>query len=194
MQGKRTFLKSLAGLGALPLAASAGSNLRTQSGPRFPNFVLQTQTGKPVRFYDDCIKGKVVVLSMMYVNCGGVCPPNTANLMTVQEELGERVGRDVFIYSLTLQPLIDRPEDLMAYAKRYRIDSPGWTFLTGKPAEMEVLRKRLGFFDSDPELDRDVSRHSGVLRIGNERIDRWLMMPAQSNARQIAYEIRNLPV
>jgi protein SCO1/2 len=102
------------------------------------------------------------------------------------------VGKDVFIYSLTLQPHIDRPEDLKAYAERYKT-GPGWTFLTGKPAEMEILRKKLGFFDTDPVLDRDISRHSGVLRIGNERIDRWLMMPALAKARQIVYEINNLP-
>lgn len=192
MQSKRTFLKSVAALGAIPLGAAAAPNQQAQAAGRFPNFMLRTQAGKPVQFYDDCIKGKLVVLSMMYTNCAGICPPNTANLKAVREELGNRVGRDIFIYSLTLQPQIDRPQDLMAYARRYQIEGPGWTFLTGKPDEMEILRKKLGFFDSDPELDRDITRHSGVLRIGSERKDRWLMMPALTKANQIAYEVRNL--
>lgn len=196
MLNKRTFLKSLAGLGlaqlAMPGSAVPGASSAAAEPGRFPNLLLSTQDGKTVRFYDDCIKDKLVVLSMMYTSCSNICPPNTANLKAVQDELGARVGKDVFIYSLTLQPHIDRPEDLKAYAERYRT-GPGWTFLTGKPAEMEILRKKLGFFDTDPVLDRDISRHSGVLRIGNERIDRWLMMPAMAKAKQIVYEINNLP-
>src|SRR5262249_12160932 len=70
----------------------------------FPDVVLTTHEGKKVRFYEDLIKDKTVAITMMYAECEGVCPGITANLVKVQRLLGDRVGRDIFFYSLTLKP------------------------------------------------------------------------------------------
>lgn len=161
-------------------------------GPRadyFPNFVLQTHESKEVRFYDDLIKGKVVVINMMYTRCEGICPGMTANLVKVQNILGESLGREIFMYSLTLQPERDTPEELLHYARMYKT-KPGWLFLTGKRNEMEIIRRRLGFFDPDPEVDKDKTQHTGLVRYGNESLDRWAACPALSNPEQIAKSIR----
>jgi len=193
MSSKRLFLQSLVGLGLMPLAGAIRPAAAASShAAALPNPVLLTQHNKPVRFYDDCIKDRIVILNMMYTSCAGICPPNTANLKAVRDALGDRVGRDIFIYSLTLQPERDRPRDLLEYANRYKTGD-GWTFLTGKRADMELVRRRMGFFDSDPVADRDPARHSGVLRIGHDRLDRWFMMPALSTVESIVYEVRNLP-
>ena len=125
-----------------------------------------------MRFYDDLIKGKIIVINMMYAQCEGICPPMTVNLVKVQARLGDRVGRDIFMYSLTLQPELDTPAVLKDYAEAHGI-GPGWLFLTGKRREMEILRRKLGFFDPDPAVDRDKSQHSGLVRFGNEALDRW---------------------
>jgi protein SCO1/2 len=193
MTTKRTFLKTALGGAALSpfLASTAASQA---AGPRanyFPNAILETHEGRKVRFYDDVIRGRVVVINMMYTICSNICPPMTANLVNVQEALGKRVGRDIFMYSLTLQPEFDTPQALQAYVKQYRI-RPGWTFLTGKRSDMEVIRRKLGFYDVDPKLDADLSQHTGMLRIGNEARDRWCSMPARSSPKQIAYAILNL--
>ncbi len=190
---RRRFL--LAGGAALALAPAAATAAgRPASGhPRIPNVRLLTHQGRPVNFFDDCVRGRIVVISMMYTACTRLCPPGTANMIAVRDALGARVGRDIHFISLTLQPDFDTPAALQAYAERYRIHGPGWTFLTGKRGDMELLRRRLGFYDRDPAIDADLTRHSGMLRIGSEPVDRWLMMPALMPAAQIAYQIQTLP-
>lgn len=184
--------------GGAALAMSSGATVAAapaSSGhPRIPNVRLMTHEGKAVNFFDDCVRGRIVVIGMMYTACTRQCPPGTANMIAVRDRLGHRVGRDIHFMSLTLQPDIDSPAALRDYANRYGIRGPGWTFLTGKRNDVELLRRRLGFFDRDPAIDADLSQHSGMLRIGSEPIDRWLMMPALMPAEQIAYQIRTMPV
>lgn len=191
MTDKREFLKAAGGLGLLPVVAMAApraSGPEIHDGRYFSNAILLTHEGKAVRFYDDVLKGKLVVINMMYSTCTGTCPANTANMKTVQDALGDRVGRDIFMYSLSLRPAFDSPADLSAYVRKYGI-KPGWTFLTGKPGEMEIIRRRLGFYDSDPVVDADLSRHTGMARIGKVAADRWCMVPTLSSTRQIVSTI-----
>jgi protein SCO1 len=193
---KRSMLGLLGGAALMPLWASANT-YRTPMAPTgpqattFPNFVLEAHDGRKLRFYDDMLKNKIVVIGMMYTSCSGVCPGNFTNLMLVQEMLGNRVGKDIFMYSLSLQPEFDRPEALKAYAKQRDL-KPGWTLLTGKPPEIEQLRRKMGFYDSDPVADADLSNHAGVVRIGNVARDRWFMLPSMSSAKMIARAILEL--
>jgi protein SCO1/2 len=157
------------------LASGLAATAAPVRGPRaayFPDFILRTHENKPVRFYTDLIQGKIVVINMIYVQCEGLCPGITANLVKVQRALGERAGRDIFMYSLTLKPDQDSPAALKHYAEMHRT-KPGWLFLTGKRAHIEILRRKLGFFDPDPVVDQDKSRHIGLIRFGNEALDRW---------------------
>ena len=142
--------------------------------------MLSTHEGKKVRFYDDLIKDKIVVINFMYAECEGICPGITANLVKVQKALGNRVGRDIFIYSITLKPEEDTAAVLKEYAEMHGA-RPGWTFLTGKPDDIELLRRRLGFVDSDPEVDKDKSQHIGNVRYGNEPLQQWGACPGQAN-------------
>lgn len=157
----------------------------------FPNVTLYTHEGKPVKFYDDLIRGKVVAINMMYAACEGICPIITSNLVRVQQLLGERVGRDLFMYSLTLQPELDTPQRLKEYAEMHGV-KPGWWFLTGAPADIQLLRSRLGFFDPDPVVDNDKSTHTGMLRIGNDVYNRWTMAPAMVQPRHIVATINHV--
>jgi protein SCO1 len=183
----------LAGCVAAPLGSSVAwkQNARAKMAPRgpradyFPNVVLRTQENNPVRFYDDLIAGKIVMINFMYAHCERLCPTQTANLVKVQHILGERVGRDIFMYSLTLKPEEDTPQVLKQYADSFNI-GPGWLFLTGKPDDVELLRQKLGFVDVDPVLDRDKSQHVGMVLYGNETRDRWSACPALSEADLIA--------
>lgn len=193
MHARRGFIA--AGIGGAVLPAISGSSARRADPEQvngFPNPPLLTQSGKRIRFYDDVIRGnKVLLVNMMYASCGNICPPNTANLMQVQQLLGDRMGRDVFFYSLTLQPGIDRSPDLQAYARRYGITA-GWTFLTGAARDMDAVRRKLGFYDPDPAVDADLAQHAGMVRIGNEAIDRWSMMPALMPPARLARTLADL--
>jgi protein SCO1/2 len=113
---------------------------------RFPNVPLRTHDGRTVRFYDDLLRGKIVTLNFMYVECEGTCPGLTSTLVELQKQLGDRVGRDILMLSITLQPEADTSERLRAYADRYGA-GPGMIFLTGKPGDIDVLRRALGFTD-----------------------------------------------
>jgi protein SCO1 len=154
----------------------------------FPNVELTTHEGKKVRFYDDLIKDKIVVINFFYAECTGICPGITANLQRVQKLLGDRVGRDIFMYSITLQPEKDKPAALDHYVKMHKI-KPGWTFLTGKPDEIDLLRRKLGFSDTNPELDKDRNNHIGMVRYGNEPRQWWAMCPGQAKPAWIVESI-----
>ena len=85
----------------------------------FPNVPLVTQDGETVLFYDDLIKDKKVLINFIYETCEKACPLSTAKLVRVQKELGPRIGRDIFMYSITLEPEHDTPEVLKDYASRF---------------------------------------------------------------------------
>lgn len=148
-------------------------------GNTFPNVVLYTQEYRAVRFYDDLLKGRIVIINFMYVQCGGICPVQTANLVRVQQTLGARVGQDVFMYSLTLKPDQDSPDALKRYADMHGA-GPGWSFLTGRKEDVELVRRKLGFVDPDPEVDAVKSSHLGMTIIGNEAMGRWMACPSLS--------------
>lgn len=195
---KRTFLMALGSAGLVPLAHGVPERGKdaTAPGPAmrqpyFPNVPVTTHEGKSVRFYDDLIKGKVVIINAMYTVCTGSCPTNTASLLSLQEALGTQVGKDIFIYSITLQPEIDDARALKAYAKKYGVQ-PGWSFLTGKRDDMEMIRRKLGFYDSDPIADANLANHAGIFRIGNDRLGRWMMVPAAMPTRQALVSVLNI--
>ena len=141
---------------------------------RFLNVALTTHEGKTVRFYDDLIKDKTVLLNFSYTNCvsEAVCPLSTANLVKVQTLLASRIGRDIFMYSITLDPEHDTPKVLAKYARAFGV-KPGWLFLTGSAADIEALRRSLGYASPDPVEDKDRSQHIGMVRLGIEPLERW---------------------
>jgi len=154
----------------------------------FPNLVLTSHEGREVKFYDDLIKDKLVVLNMFYAKCEGICSPVTRNLVRVQNLLGDRVGKDIFIYSFSLKPKEDNVAALKHYAEMHKV-KPGWLFLTGSPEDMETLRRKLGFVDPDPVVDKDISNHIGVLKYGNEPLQRWGGCPGMQAPEAIAEAI-----
>lgn len=155
----------------LPLGVES-SDVESSSHERFPDTLLQSHDGKTYRFYDDLVKGKIVVINFFYTECGDVCPLTTQNLAEVQRLLGDRVGRDIFMYSITLQPEIDTAEMIKEYVEVYDVQ-PGWLFLRGSRADTDMLRRKLGFASSDPAIDADPEQHIGTIRVGNDTIDRW---------------------
>ena len=174
----------LASAAAAPRSAAAGLARPSTNRRNFPNVTLITHDGEPVRFYDDLVKGRIVLFNFFYTRCDGICSPATSNLRKVQDLLGDRVGRDTFMYSITLKPKEDSPAAIKAYRDSYEV-KPGWTFLTGSPANCDLIRRRLGFADVDPKVDRDVTQHSGLVVFGNEALDRWAACPAVSNPSEI---------
>jgi protein SCO1/2 len=193
----------VAALAAAPLAAPLLTYAQAPASPRkfkeissrertqqryFPNLVLTTHEGQKVKFYDDLVKDKIVIFNMMYAKCEGICTPVTRNLVRLQKVLGDRVGKDIFMYSFTLKPKDDTPAALKHYAHMHKV-KPGWLFLTGSIDDMETLRRKLGYVDPDPVVDKDISNHIGVLKYGNEPLERWGGCPGMQTPEWIAETI-----
>lgn len=147
-----------------------------------PNVLLRTHEGAQVRFYDDLVKGRQVLINMMYATCEGACPAVTTRLVEIHRELAHRMGKDLFLYSITLKPEEDDPAALKAYAEMHGALLPGWTFLTGDPYDIETLRFAL-FRHDHIKFDLDLQAHTAKVRIINDAINRWLhVAPLASKA------------
>ena len=190
----------LALLGVLPVAAAAlpvieslerrrrpGTQrpARGFHGDYFPDLVLRTQDDERVRLYTDLLKGKTVLVHFFYSDRrDALCPAVTGNLVQLQRLLGERCGRDVFMYSFALAGPsaagVPTPAGLRAYRASYPILA-GWTFLTGSAPDLALCRARFGVAHPDPALDRDPAEHANLVLLGNEPHERWLGLPALSS-------------
>jgi cytochrome oxidase Cu insertion factor (SCO1/SenC/PrrC family) len=145
----------------------------------FTNTVLTTQENNPVRFYADLLKGKTVVINFMFTTCKGVCPAMTANLLKVQEYLGARVGKDISMISISVDPAIDTPAALKAYATRFKI-KPGWLFLTGEKANVDLILRKLGGYVEDK------NSHINLAYIGNVETGQWVKAFAMARPSELA--------
>jgi len=169
-------------------AALAEAESRWGGSP-FPNVELITQDGKKVHFYDDLIKGKVVALELIYTTCKYNCPLETARMVQLQKLLGDHMGKDVFFYSITIDPEHDTPEVLKEYAEKYHV-GPGWTFLTGKTVDIKLITKKLGL-DKLP-TGNDPDGHMPSLLIGNESTGIWMRNSALDNTKFMALKIEQM--
>jgi len=173
--------------------APAAAKAQTQSAKarqriqeqHLPNVPLITHEGKRVLFYDDLVKNKKVSMNFFYANCDEICPLVMANLAKVQRLLVNHVDRSFQMYSFTLKPDEDTVEVIRDH-RRALAAKPGWTFLTGKPQDMETLRAAIGFKYPDPAIDKDKTQHIGNIRYGNEPLMLWSACPGMAHADWIA--------
>jgi cytochrome oxidase Cu insertion factor (SCO1/SenC/PrrC family) len=135
--------------------------------PQIPDRVLIDQDGKPRRFYTDLVKGKLVVMNSIFTSCPATCPVQTAIFAQVQRMLGDRVGRDVQMISVSLDPVTDTPERLKEFAKRFGV-GPGWVFLTGPKADVTEVLQAMDLYSADP------AQHTPMAALGHERSGLWM--------------------
>jgi len=148
---------------ALPAAAS---DLASAGRNYFTDVELTNQQGQKVRFYSDLIAGKTVVINSFYSTCSGICPIMAGTFKQIQADLGDRLGRDVILISVTVDPETDTPARLRDYAKSIGA-KPGWIFVTGKRENVDAALGRLGLRAASKE------DHTAVMIIGNEPKGLW---------------------
>jgi protein SCO1 len=165
------------------LQAYAARSLRSH----FPNVALTNQDKKTVRFYDDVIKDRVVMIQFMYTRCDKYCPMVTPNLARVQRELQERAPKQVTMISITVDPTHDTPQVLKEYSGKFHVQA-GWQFLTGSKNDIDWIRRELGVYDPDEKK----TEHLNVLTIGKERTGQWLAIPALMKPENIVRTVLNL--
>lgn len=148
------------------LQQDAPKPAQSQAEHYFTDTQLVDQNGRKVRFYTDLLRGKVVIINSFFATCQGSCLPMNRNLEKVQQALGDRVGKDVYILSISVDPTVDTPPRLKEYAKKLNA-RPGWYFLTGEKQNVELVLTKLGQFVTDKQ------DHLNVFIIGNERTGLW---------------------
>lgn len=131
-----------------------------------PNVELLTADGRAVRFYDDLVKGRVVVFSFIYTSCRDICPLVTARLAEVYEQLGPAAGKDIRFVSISIDPDNDTPARLQQHAAAFRSD-PAWVFVTGRPENIKLVRHKLG------ERSRKLTEHSAQIMLYNDMTGDW---------------------
>lgn len=155
---------------------------------RYTNAVLRDQNDNELKFYDDLIRGKQVLVNFMYAECKGACSITTQRLKTIYDAVKDRMGKDLFFYSITIRPQDDTPAAMKHYAEMNKVDVPGWSFLTGDPYDIQTIRFRL-FGMSHPGFDLDDAMHGGMLRILNDGRNSWGMAQAFASNQHILKRI-----
>lgn len=152
----------------------------------FPNVELVTHEGETVRFFDDLIKDRIVVINFIYTHCPDVCPLETAQLIRVQDILGDRLGSDIFFYSITIDPDNDTVDALHQYRNQF---GARWTFLTGDERDIILLRRKLGLYIEDKEGGS--TNHNVSMIIGNQTSGRWMRRSPFENPHVLADQLIN---
>jgi protein SCO1/2 len=133
---------------------------------QIPDIRVVDQSGKPRHFYNELVRGKVVAINFVYTTCTTICPPLGATFGKLQKSLGERLGKDVFLISVSVDPATDTPERLRAWGAQFGA-KPGWTLVTGDKAELNRLLRALGADAASPE------NHSPMVLIVNDKAALW---------------------
>jgi protein SCO1/2 len=132
----------------------------------FGDIELIDQTGKKVRLYSDLFDDRIVIINVFFTECAGACPLMARTFAAIQEEVGDRLGKDVLLISLSVDPKNDTPEKLAAYAQRFKA-RPGWIMLTGSSENVALTLKKLG------QTVEDRNDHTNIFFIGNLRTGLW---------------------
>jgi protein SCO1/2 len=191
----------LAGVGAAVAlerelwGGDARPRFRTPGTPRemiqqrhLPNVRLVTHDGRNVRFYDDLVKDRKVVLTFFSSRALTESYKVMQNLAALQRLFGRRIGGDLFLYTIARNPERDTPAALRNWAAQSGA-GPGWTFLSGRPSDVATLRRALGFTSDDPVEDADPRFAVGVVRYGSEPEMRWAHCQSQAKARVLAHSM-----
>jgi protein SCO1 len=151
---------------------------RSPAEKYFSDVELINQDGEKVRFYSDVLKNKVVVINTFFTTCTSICPPLNRNFQKIQDAFGDRVGKDVFLVSISVDPETDTPTRLKEYGRRFHA-RPGWMFLTGKKENLDWALYKLGQY---VETKDD---HTSILIIGNESKGLWKKAMGLAKAEEL---------
>lgn len=169
---------------------------RDKLSDRIPDIVLYTHEGRPIRFYEEYIHDKRVVVNFMYTVCKGICPGMTRNIKKTRELMAAQGRTDYVFVSVSIEPDQDTPDQLRNYMRANGIenspDLPPWVFVTGHLEDIDSLRYSLGVYEKDPVLDADRTKHGGIITFGNDRSDWWSATSALQPPRLMVEAILRL--
>ena len=151
---------------------------RSAAEKYFSDVELVDQDGRKVRFYSDVLKNKVVAINTFFATCTNICPPMNRNFEKMQDALGDRLGKDAFLVSITVDPDTDTPTRLKEYAQRFHA-RPGWMFLTGKKENVDWALYKIGQYVETKD------QHTSIVIIGNEPKGLWKKAMGLAKAEEL---------
>lgn len=152
---------------------------------KLPDTVLTDHNGKAVRFKADAMADRLVVINFVYTTCTTVCPVQSALFADLQQRLGERSGREVFLISVSVDPLRDTPPRLKEFAARYKA-GPGWRFLTGSRQAVDEVLKAFDVYTPN------FADHPAAVLVGDPRSGEWVRYFGFPGTNQILGRITEL--
>ncbi|WP_231741806.1 SCO family protein [Stieleria varia] len=159
---------------------------------------MTNQFGQRIRFRDEFVRArKALIINTVYTTCKGSCPGTSATIEQLREKLSPAFGNSLTFLSFTVEPHVDTPEVLRSYAEIYGAGEPNpelsdWYFLRANKPNTDSLRRSLGLFDLNPQVDQDVSEHASLLVVGNLDTDRWCSLPAELRTSTLIESIRRI--
>ena len=166
------------------VASEAGTSAMQSAKMNIPDVELLDQNGRKIHFYTDLVKGQTVVINFIFTTCTTICPPLGATFARVQNELGDKVGRDVRFISISVDPATDTPERLKAWGAKFHAGD-GWTFVTGNKPQVDELLNALGASSARRE------DHSPTVLIGNDAHGNWTRTYGLAHTSQLVQIIND---
>lgn len=102
-----------------------------------------TQDGKDIELKE--LRGKVLVMVMIYTSCKASCPRLVADMREIQKKVPAEKNEDVKYVFVSIDPEVDTPERLKAFAKENQMDSNQWLFLRGSKENTQEFAAVLAF-------------------------------------------------
>jgi protein SCO1 len=149
------------------------------------NVQMINRDGRTIDFATDAAGDRIVVIDFIYTNCRTLCPLASATFKLLQDRLGDRLGRDVRLISLSLDPSSDTPERLKDFSDNFD-PAPGWLWLTGRREAMDSALQGLGVTPSG------FKEHAPLILVGDVKFGRWTQLNALPSAAQIEQEVDRL--
>lgn len=174
MRGRRAWTGLSAGLVAglalaVAITAHAGEPVVSTRDVKVLDVGLLDQQGAVRKFQTDVIGDRIAVVNFVYASCKTSCPMASAVFGQVQDRLGSRLGRDVAMVSLSIDPVTDRPAKLRAVADQFD-SKPGWSWLTGEKAVMDQVLRGFGVYLSN------ITDHPTMVLIGDGKTGEWIRL------------------
>jgi protein SCO1 len=138
----------------------AQTNAASPARLSVPDVEVVDQNGRHLRFSSDVLKDRTAVINTFFTNCAAICPITQENFSRLAKLLSKRLGRDVVLISISVDPEHDSPEHMKAWGSKFHVGT-GWVLLGGNKTETEELLKSLGLFAPGNQ------RHQTAVLIGN---------------------------
>jgi len=173
---------------ATSIAANTSTDAAAEAKAReyFTNIELIDQNGQRLAFYDDVLKGNIVVISFIFTNCQGACPLMTRNLTMIRDMLPSNVRDEIQFISISLDPVRDTPTAMKEFAQTHDADQERWLWLTGQPDNVNLITKKLGSYTDELEA------HTTTLIAANVRDAHWTKIAPNVPPRGVVERLRML--